>query len=154
MTVHLVIFLPKIPYVNRIHMVLANPTHKQTLCRYRPWLAWTERSRRFLHHRSSRGAEVWARPRTGRVGQTGQHHRPPCRTPAVESQRTSHIAAQERESVCVCVCVCACVYVFACPRCCVLKLQRTPVSCTKPLCSLSYNRVCVPESLTLVRMRV
>jgi len=28
MTVYLVISLPKIPYVNRIYMVLANPTHK------------------------------------------------------------------------------------------------------------------------------
>jgi hypothetical protein len=27
MTVYLVISLPKIPYVNRIYMVLANPTH-------------------------------------------------------------------------------------------------------------------------------
>jgi hypothetical protein len=28
MTVYLVISLPKIPYIHRIYMVLANPTHK------------------------------------------------------------------------------------------------------------------------------
>jgi hypothetical protein len=27
MTVYLVIFLPKVPYIHRMYMVLANPTH-------------------------------------------------------------------------------------------------------------------------------
>ena len=32
MTVYLVISLPKIPYIHRIYMVLANPTHVCALC--------------------------------------------------------------------------------------------------------------------------
>ena len=38
MTVHLVISLPKLPYIHRIYMVLSNPNYMLACCRY-SWFA-------------------------------------------------------------------------------------------------------------------
>ena len=61
MTVHLVISLPKIPYIHRIYMVLANPNNTQ--CRYptrtwRPCMNGDDRTVHSRNHCPQKGAAV------------------------------------------------------------------------------------------------
>ena len=132
MTVCFVISLPKIPYIHRIYMVLANPIHTViygVYIRFRPTL-----------HIHDTYTHVHVCPRAGGHG---------------EFSEENHDPALRVSEMCVCVCACACVCVCLCVYVCVLLYRCVSVCmcvcfCNAVFCNVVSLRVCVSVCFSIV----
>jgi hypothetical protein len=133
MTVYLVISLPKIPYIHRKYMVLANPTYESTLTltgrnAYESTYTLTGRDAQAAAGQPVLGRGSWRR-RGGEVCK-------PSGLPASSRARRQAIIARSAPRTCAhtCVCVCMCLSMCECVCACVRMYNYTRGSAVYSFC--------------------